>query len=95
MKYFNLTGTPVTYVETIASLPNELGDKLTEYLSRGVEKDAVNLSALMNQVGIRGFIIDPANTPTTTKHILRKVSQLRGDCSVYSLSAGQLVPANV
>ena len=95
MKYYNLTGSPVNAVETITTLPNELGDKLIKCLTRGVDKDAVSLSSLMDQLGIRGFIIDAPNTPDATKHILRKVSQLRGECSAYSLSAEQLVPANV
>ncbi len=93
MKYFNLTSVPVSGYEMVAGLPNELGDRLTEYLSRGFEKDAVSLSVLMDNAGIKGFIIDPVHTPDTTKHILRKVSQLRGSCAAFSVSAGQLVPA--
>lgn len=95
MKYFNLTSVPVIDYETVVSLPNELGDRLTKYLSRGSEKDSVSLSVLMDNACIKGFIIDPVHTPDTTKHILRKVSQLRGSCAAFTLSAGQLVPATL
>lgn len=94
MKYFNLTGVPVTGVELVTSLPNELGDRLTECLSRGVEKDSVPLSSLMDSTGIGGFIIEPNTTPESTKFILRRVSQLRGTSTAFKLSDGKLVAIN-
>ena len=94
MKYFTLTGQSVAGVELVCNLPNELGDRLTECLSRGVEKDSVPLSSLMDSTGISGFIIDPTNTPESTQFILRKVSLLRGASTAFKIEAGKLEAVN-
>lgn len=94
MKYFSLTGQTVQGVELVCGLPNELGDRLTECLSRGVGKDSVVLSSLMDSTGISGFIVDPITLPESTQFILRKVSLLRGTSTAFKMEAGKLVAIN-
>lgn len=92
MKYYNLTNVPVSGVETISALPNELADTLSHCLNAGVAKNAVRLSALMDNISIRGFIADGDRTPVTTSFMLGLVGELRGECVMFKFEGGELHP---